>query len=134
PILNCAAYILDRDMHPAPVGIPGELYLGGANLATGYMNGPVQTAERFVPNPFMQRVQMLGFSGVQELSNTSTPEHVNTRLYKTGDRCRYLPDGSIEFLGRVDHQVKVRGFRIEPGEIEGVLREHPSIDECAVVA
>lgn len=114
PIGNTTIYILDRHMRPTPIGVPGELHIGGAGLARGYLNHPELTAARFVANPF-----------------SDDPE---ARLYKTGDLVRYLPDGNIEFIGRIDQQVKIRGFRIEPGEIETALGQHPSVLEALVVA
>ncbi|HEX6865307.1 MAG TPA: condensation domain-containing protein, partial [Thermoanaerobaculia bacterium] len=111
PISNVRVYVLDSRLQPQPVGVPGELFVGGGSLARGYLDRPDLTAERFVPDPFG-----------------------DGRLYRTGDRVRHLPDGSIDFLGRVDFQVKVRGFRIELGEIEAALREHPAVREAAVVA
>jgi amino acid adenylation domain-containing protein len=114
PIANMQAYILDSHLNPVPVGIPGELCLAGTGLARGYLNRPGLTAEKFVPNPFSRKP--------------------GERLYKTGDQARYLPDGSIEFLGRLDHQVKVRGYRIELGEIETTLRGHPVVRETVVLA
>jgi amino acid adenylation domain-containing protein/non-ribosomal peptide synthase protein (TIGR01720 family) len=113
PLPNVQAYILDQQLRPAPIGVPGELHLGGAGLARAYMNRPEATAEKFIPNPF-----------------SATGE----RLYKTGDLARYLNDGRIEFLGRVDHQVKIRGHRIEPREIELALLDHEDVAECVVVA
>lgn len=114
PIANTQAYILDAYCHPVPIGVSGELYLGGAGLARGYHNRPELTAEKFIPHPF-------------------SPDP-DARLYKTGDLACYLADGNIEFLGRTDHQVKIRGFRIELGEIEAVLGTHPSIKEAVVIA
>ncbi len=114
PIANKQAYILDEARQPVPVGITGELYVGGAGVGRGYLNRPDLTAERFTANPFR-------------------PE-AGARLYRTGDLCRYLPDGNIEFLGRRDHQVKIRGFRIELGEIESVLQDCPGVRECVVIA
>lgn len=110
PIQNVQLYVLDRHRQPVPVGVPGELYIGGVGVARGYLNRPELTAEQFTPNPFGEG-----------------------HLYKTGDKVRYRPDGNLEFLGRMDQQVKVRGFRIELGEIERVLLEHPQVQECAVI-
>jgi acyl carrier protein len=112
PITNTQVYILDRHRLPVPLGVPGELYVGGDGLARGYLNRPELTAERFIPHPF-----------------SAEP---GARLYKTGDLARYLPDGTIEYLGRLDHQVKLRGFRIELGEIEAVLGQHPAVHEAVV--
>ncbi|HEX2053674.1 MAG TPA: amino acid adenylation domain-containing protein [Actinomycetota bacterium] len=114
PLANTQIYLLDRNQNPVPIGVPGELHIGGVGLARGYLNGPELTAERFVPDPFG------GEPG--------------SRLYKTGDLARYLPDGNIEFLGRIDHQVKIRGFRVEPGEVEAVLGQHPDVRETVVAA
>ena len=114
PMANKQVYILGRYLEPVPVGVPGELHIGGPTLARGYLNNPELTAERFVPNPFS--------------------EEAGARLYKTGDVVRYLPDGNIEFLGRIDHQVKIRGFRIELGEIEAALKRHPAVQEAVVLA
>ena len=114
PIANTQVYLLDSQMRLVPVGQPGELAIGGDGLARGYFNRPELTAAKFVPNPF-----------------SSEP---GARLYKTGDQACYLPDGNIEYLGRLDHQVKIRGFRIEPGEIEAVLSQHPAVYEAVVVA
>jgi amino acid adenylation domain-containing protein len=114
PIANVQLYILDKSRQPVPVGIVGELYIGGAGVARGYLNRPQLTAEKFVPNPF-----------------SAVP---GERLYRTGDLARYLTDGNIECLGRIDDQVKIRGFRIELGEIETVLKLHPSVREAVVVA
>ncbi len=114
PIANTQIYILDRQLNPMPVGVPGELHIGGAGLARGYHNRPELTAEKFISNPFC-----------------ADPRE---RLYKTGDLARYLPDGNIEYLGRLDHQVKLRGFRVELGEIEEVLNQHPGVEASVVVA
>jgi amino acid adenylation domain-containing protein len=114
PIANTQIYLLDPQLQPVPVGVPGELYIGGDGLALGYLNRPELTAERFIPHPF---------SG-----------EPGARLYKTGDLARYRPDGTIEHLGRLDFQVKLRGYRIELGEIEAVLSEHPAVRQVVVVA
>jgi amino acid adenylation domain-containing protein len=114
PLSNTSVYVLDRNFEPVPIGVPGELVIGGDGLARGYLWRPELTAERFVPDPF-----------------SAEP---GARVYRTGDLVRYLPDGQIEFLGRVDNQVKVRGFRIELEEIEAVLRAHPSVKETVVLA
>ncbi|MDZ8029621.1 MAG: amino acid adenylation domain-containing protein [Nostoc sp. DedSLP04] len=113
PLANTQIYILDSHLQPVPIGISGELYIGGEGLARGYLNRPELTAERFISNPF-----------------SPNPE---SRLYKTGDLARYLPDGHIEYLGRIDYQVKLRGFRIELGEIETALLQHPSVKEAVVI-
>jgi amino acid adenylation domain-containing protein/non-ribosomal peptide synthase protein (TIGR01720 family) len=112
-----SAYILDRSGAPTPIGVPGELCLGGALLARGYLNQPALTAERFVPDPF----------------GADDPARSGARLYRTGDLARWLPDGAIEMLGRIDEQVKVRGFRIEIGEIESALAAHPAVAQALVV-
>jgi thioesterase domain-containing protein len=112
PIDNVQAYILDAQRRPVPVGVPGELHIGGLGLARGYHHRPELTAEKFIPDPFR-----------------SAPE---ARLYKTGDLARYLPSGTIEYLGRLDHQVKIRGFRIELGEIESVLAGFPGVRQAVV--
>lgn len=121
PISNTQAYVLDGEKQRLPIGVPGELYLGGAGLARGYLNRPELTAEKFIPNPF------------QESSPVKFGLSTSDYLYKTGDLVRYAPDGHLEFLGRIDHQVKIRGFRIELGEIEATLRQHPSVMEVVVM-
>nr|ALT22083.1 nonribosomal peptide synthetase [Anabaena sp. XPORK15F] len=112
PIANTQIYILDSYLNPVPMGVTGELHIGGDGLARGYLNRPELTAERFIDSPFS----------------------ANEKIYKTGDLARYLPDGNIEYLGRIDHQVKIRGFRIELGEIEAVINDYPQINQSVVIA
>ncbi len=135
PIANTQIHILDRSLHPVPIGVAGELYIGGDCLARGYQGRPDLTAERFVPNPFAQgrlEIRDWRLNGADAtISNLQSP--ISNRLYRTGDRARYRPDGTIEFLGRVDQQVKVRGFRIELGEIETILGQHPAIQDVVAV-
>ena len=118
PIKNTQLYILNVYGKQVPIGVAGELYIGGAGLARGYLNRPELTAEKFISNPF----------------HDPTNPVSSDRLYKTGDLCRYLPDGNIEFLGRIDHQVKIRGFRIELGEIESALISHELVKDAVVLA
>lgn len=114
PIGNVQIYLLDANLEPVPIGVAGEIYIGGAGVARGYLDRPELTAEKFLPDPFSQQP--------------------GARFYRSGDLAKYLPDGTIEFLGRVDHQVKIRGFRIELGEIESALAEHPDVREVVVHA
>jgi natural product biosynthesis luciferase-like monooxygenase protein len=114
PIANTQLYILDEALRPVPPGSPGELFIGGDGVTIGYFDRPELTAERFLPDPFSV--------------------HAGSRMYRTGDLARYLPDGNVEFLGRCDHQVKVRGHRVELGEIEAALGRHPDVGEAVVVA
>ena len=113
PLADRQIYLLDRNLQPVPVGVAGELHIGGAGLARGYFKRPDLTAEKFIPDPFS--------------------DEPGARLYKTGDSARYLPDGTIDFLGRIDNQVKIRGFRVELEEIEAVLAQHPCVREAVVV-
>jgi amino acid adenylation domain-containing protein len=137
PIANTQVYLLDRRLHPVAIGVPGELYIGGMGLTRGYLNRPDLTAAVFVPNPFAQESEDAGRRTQDERRRASAGVALiqnGGRLYRTGDLARYLPDGNIEFLGRVDHQVKIRGFRIEPGEVETILGQHPALREAAVLA
>jgi amino acid adenylation domain-containing protein len=124
PILNTQVYLLDANLKPVPVGIPGELYIGGAGLARGYLKRPELTAERFVSNPFQ---------GTGDETPTPDSRLPTPLIYKTGDRAFFRTDGTIEFLGRVDYQIKIRGFRVELGEIEATLQRHPAIQEAIVI-
>ena len=113
PVANTQVYIVDRWMNPVPPLIPGELCIAGDQVALGYLNAPELTASKFVLNPF-----------------TNMP----SRMYRSGDLARYLPDGTIEYLGRMDEQIKIRGYRVEPQEIQTALARHPAVQECAVVS
>ncbi|MBB4635035.1 non-ribosomal peptide synthetase [Longimicrobium terrae] len=113
PLHNTRCYVLSPSLRPLPAGVPGELYVGGAQVARGYLGRPAMTAERFVPDPFSR--------------------DAGARMYRTGDRVRWRADGALESLGRLDAQAKIRGFRIEPGEVEAALRRHPAVRDCAVV-
>jgi len=113
PVANARVYLLDPDLTPVPVGVPGELHIGGVGVAQGYLNHPQLTAQKFIRDIFS--------------------DDPTARMYKTGDLARYLPNGEIEFVGRRDNQVKIRGFRVEPGEIESVLAKHPGVTDAAIV-
>lgn len=114
PIPDFQVYVLDQNLQPVPLGIPGEMHVGGAGVARGYLDRSELSAERFIPDPLSKKP--------------------GTRLYRTGDLARRLADGDIEYLGRIDHQVKIRGYRVELGEIEAMLRQHPAVRETVVVA
>src|SRR5262249_44065156 len=114
PIENTQVYILDDSRQLTPIGVPGELYISGACVARGYLNRPELTAERFISHSFGR--------------------DTGARLYRTGDRARWRIDGTLEFLGRIDRQIKIRGHRVELGEVEAVISEHQSIAQCAVVS
>ncbi|WP_138506146.1 non-ribosomal peptide synthetase, partial [Nostoc sp. PA-18-2419] len=113
PIPDLQLYVLDEHLQPVPIGVPGQMYVGGAGVARGYLNRPELTQQRFISNPFGNNLQ--------------------ARLYKTGDKARYLPNGELEYLGRIDNQVKIRGFRIELGEIEAALTQHLAVGETVVI-
>ena len=113
PVANMELYLLDDELEPVPIGVPGEIYIGGTGLARGYLQRAGLTAEKFIPDPFSGRA--------------------GARLYRTGDQGRYLEDGNIEYRGRLDQQVKLRGYRIELGEIEAVIKQQPGVSEAAVV-
>jgi hypothetical protein len=114
PLANTRFYILDPELRLLPAGVTGQLHIGGSGVARGYLNREELTADKFIPDPFSQ--------------------DKSARLYKTGDLARFLPDGNVECLGRVDHQLKIRGFRVEPGEVETVLRLHEGIADAVVTA
>jgi amino acid adenylation domain-containing protein len=121
PHANAQAYILDSELRPVPIGVPGELYIGGAGVARGYLDHAALTAERFLMNPFSD-------------ANVASATDGEARLFKTGDLARFAPDGTIECLGRIDRQVKIHGNRVELGEIEAALARHPEVRECVVIA
>jgi amino acid adenylation domain-containing protein len=144
PIANTQIYILDAYLQPVPIGVIGELHIGGVGLARGYLNKPELTAEKFIPNPFDPPLTPLKKGGDEsnktlKKGGDESDETLKkwrdqlSRLYKTGDLARYLPDGNIEYVGRIDNQVKIRGFRIELGEIEAVLLSHPQVREAVVL-
>ncbi|AFZ36197.1 amino acid adenylation domain protein [Stanieria cyanosphaera PCC 7437] len=134
-IANTQIYLLDRNLQPVPIGVPGEIYIGGLQVSRGYLNQPQLTAEKFIPNPFTVTSRDVPWNVCTPVISisSSAPLHpciLTPILYKTGDKARYLPDGNLEFLGRIDHQVKIRGYRIELGEIEATLQQHPSLKDA----
>lgn len=138
PITNTQIYLLDGQLNPVPIGVPGELYIGGDGLARGYLNRPELTAQKFIPHPFSKEQGTRNKEKETEEDSSVLPDHFcplpsGERLYKTGDLARYRADGNIEFLGRIDNQVKIRGFRIELGEIEAVLSQHPAVFQTVVI-
>jgi acyl-CoA synthetase (AMP-forming)/AMP-acid ligase II/acyl carrier protein len=121
PFPNTQVYLLDNNLQPVPLGVWGEIYLGGNSLSRGYLNNPGLTAQKFIPNPFLKQL-------------TLEDKNLLSSLYKTGDKARYFPNGNIEFLERIDNQVKIRGFRIELTEIEAVINQHEYIKQAVVLA
>ncbi|MBD1924288.1 amino acid adenylation domain-containing protein [Microcoleus sp. FACHB-831] len=119
PIANTQVYICDRNLQPVPIGVQGEIYIGGANLARGYLNRPELTAEKFITNPLTTQL--------------NSQIEISEKLYKTGDLGCYLPNGEIKYLGRIDHQVKIRGIRIEIGEIEALINQYPAVADSVVI-
>jgi amino acid adenylation domain-containing protein len=134
PLANSRLYLLDRALQPVPLGVVGELYIAGAGVARGYLGRPDLTAERFVPNPFIPPPAPPPARGRQEGVPPRRRGGKGGVLYRTGDLARYRPDGLLAFIGRADYQVKLRGFRIEPGEIEAALAQHPVVEMCVVLA
>ncbi|NES89257.1 amino acid adenylation domain-containing protein [Okeania hirsuta] len=133
PFANALLYILDDHLQPVPIGVPGELHIGGIGLARDYLNRPELSAKKFIANPFIPNpVEYLHFGG-NKAEPTPNPSQEGNRLYKTGDQARYLPDGNIELLSRIDNQVKIRGFRIEPGEIEALLAKRLEVQQAVVI-
>jgi len=131
PIANAQIHILDSELQPVPIGIPGEIYIGGVSLANGYINRPDLTSQRFIASSLLNSNELLVLN--YELEENSKLKTQNSKLYKTGDLARYLPDGNIEYMSRIDDQVKIRGFRIELGEIETPLGQHPNVLESVVL-
>ncbi|MBN3923763.1 non-ribosomal peptide synthetase, partial [Nostoc sp. NMS4] len=124
-IANTQVYILDGNLQPVPIGVAGELHIGGVGLARGYLNRPELTQEKFITNPFNNSKFKIPYGNAKGVQNS--------KLYKTGDLARYLPNGNIEYLGRIDHQVKIRGFRIELGEIEALLSQNVDVQASCVI-
>mmetsp|Transcript_10539 Transcript_10539/g.24471 ORF Transcript_10539/g.24471 Transcript_10539/m.24471 type:complete len:620 (-) Transcript_10539:1662-3521(-) len=119
PLSNTKVYILDSDLNPVPIGVPGQLYISGGGLTRGYLNQPKMTEDHFIPNPFLNKKEH--------------QEHSNSKLYRTGDLCKWLEDGNIQYVGRLDDQIKIRGFRIELAEITSILYQHPEVEHCIVI-
>ncbi|MDB9450285.1 non-ribosomal peptide synthetase, partial [Dolichospermum circinale] len=134
PIVNTQIYILDNNLQPVPIGVSGELHIGGVALARGYFNRPDLTQEKFISNPFTSHSSRRVEEQRGIIGETQGQSFHSERLYKTGDLARYLPDGNIEYIGRIDNQVKIRGFRIELAEIETVLNTHSQIKQAVVIA
>ncbi|MEM9212759.1 MAG: amino acid adenylation domain-containing protein [Cyanobacteria bacterium P01_F01_bin.150] len=143
PSANKQLYVLDASLQPVPIGVLGELHIGGVGLARGYFNRPDKTADVFVPNPFVEKAEgrrqkaeptpSPSEEGDRSVQNPKSKIQNSLALYKTGDLAAYLPDGRIKLLGRIDQQVKIRGFRIEPGEIEAVLADQETVQACVVI-
>jgi amino acid adenylation domain-containing protein len=134
PLPDLQVYLLDKYLQPVPVGVPGEMYVGGAGVTRGYLNRPELTTERFISIPFDPPLPPLDKGGTQAGASLNQGKtQGGAKLYKTGDLARYLPNGELEYLGRIDNQVKIRGFRIELGEIEALLASHPQIWETVVL-
>ncbi len=142
PLPNVRVYVLDPELQPLPIGVPGEICIGGAGVARGYLNQPDASAERFLPDPFATEAaapwprdrEAVVCQGAARAGGERHSPPGSARMYRTGDLGRWRADGTLEFLGRVDDQVKIRGFRVEPGEVAAVLREHPDVKQAAVVA
>jgi amino acid adenylation domain-containing protein len=134
PLPDLQVYLLDKYLQPVPVGVPGEMYVGGAGVTRGYLNRPELTTERFISSPFDPPLPPLIKGGTQAVATLNQGgTQGGAKFYKTGDLARYLPNGELEYLGRIDNQVKIRGFRIELGEIEALLASHPQIWETVVL-
>lgn len=142
PLANVRIYVLDSELQPLPIGVPGEICIAGAGVARGYLNQPEATAERFVPDPFATGSEAVFACGrgaavlesdAPDAGRGEFPPGL-ARMYRTGDLGRWRADGTLEFLGRLDDQIKIRGYRIEPGEVAAVLQEHPDVQQAAVVA
>ncbi|MBV7340095.1 non-ribosomal peptide synthetase [Chloroflexi bacterium TSY] len=131
PTANTKLYILDDAMQPVPAGVPGDLYISNPSIARGYLNHPQLTAEKFIRNPFSDRAS-INVTPLPDSDGSGIEEKVHARFYRTGDIARLLSNGNLELMGRRDHQVKLRGMRIEPGEIEGAILSHEAVTQCTV--